>query len=226
MQLNLEEKVSDLVASRLKQALEGKKLVVCLGSRLELGSFCFVPMIRSHVVGGCTTTREAKELMKETFADFLITDDVPEAGCGIALAKEFRHVKTLVLTHRENAELVREAEEAGVDGLVFRSAIGLSGEGSFLQAIGRVARGAVSLSPAVNCIVGNADKDALDAVAQLTEKEREVLSAVGRGLDNKEAAEEAFVSEETVKSHLRAIRQKVGETDRVKIALIAIKAGI
>ena len=226
MQLNLEEKVSDLVASRLKQALEGSKLVVCMASRLELGSFAFVPAIRDHIVGGATTTREARELMKETFADFLITDDVPEAGCGIALAKEFRHVKTLVLTHRENAELVREAEEAGVDGLVFRSAIGLSGEGSFLQAIGRVARGAVSLSPAVNCIVGNADKDALDAVAQLTEKEREVLSAVGRGLDNSEIATELFISEQTCKSHLKAVRMKAGETDRVKIALIAIKAGI
>ena len=56
--------------------------------------------------------------------------------------------------------------------------------------------------------------------------ERAVLTHVGRGLDNSEIATELFISEETFKSHLRAIRQKVGETDRVKLALLAIKAGI
>jgi len=71
-----------------------------------------------------------------------------------------------------------------------------------------------------------ADKDALATIAELTDKEREVLTQVGRGLDNSEIAEELFISEETCKSHLRAIRQKVGETDRVKIALLAIRAGI
>ena len=123
---------------------------MCLGSKLELASFCNDEAIRGHVVGGATTTAEAKELLNETFADFLITDDVPEAGSGIALAMEFRHLKTLVLTSRENNDLVMEAEEAGVDGLVFRSGIGLSGEGSFLQAISTVAQGGVWLSPAVS----------------------------------------------------------------------------
>ena len=228
VKLALDDKTIGLVTSRLKSALGSSKLVVCLGSKLELASFCNVEAIRDHVVGGATTTAEAKELLNETFADFLITDDVPEAGSGIALAMEFRHLKTLVLTSRENNDLVMEAEEAGVDGLVFRSGIGLSGEGSFLQAISTVARGGVWLSPAVNCIVNSgADKDALSTIAELTDKEREeVLTQVGRGLDNSEIAEELFISEETCKSHLREIRQKVGETDRVKIALLAIRAGI
>ena len=229
MKLSLDEQTQGLVGARVKEALGDSKVVVCMGSHLELACFCFVPAIRDHVVGAATTTREAKELLNEKFADFLITDDVPESGCGIALAKEFRHIKTLVLTARENNELVKEAEEAGVDGLVFRSAIGLGGEGSFLRAISTVARGGVWLSPAVGCLVdgGNgADKEALDVVAQLTDKERAVLSGVGRGFDNTEIAEEMFVSEETCKSHLRAIRQKVGETDRVRLALLAIRAGI
>lgn len=227
MKLSLDEQTQGLVGARVKEALGDSKLVVCMGSHLELACFCFVPAIREHVVGAATTTREARELIQETYANFLITDDVPESGCGIALAKEFRHLKTIVLTARENNELVKETEEAGVDGLVFRSAIGLGGEGSFLRAISTVARGGVWLSPAVNCIVnGGADKDALDVVAQLTDKERAVLAGVGRGLDNTEIAKEMFVSEETCKSHLRAIRQKVGETDRVKLALLSIRAGI
>ena len=201
-----------------------------MGSRLELGSFCNVPMIQPYVVGGCTTTLEARELMKETFADFLITDDCPEAGSGIALAKEFRHVKTLVLTYRENAELVREAEEAGVDGLVFRSAIGLSGEGSFLMAMERIAKGGVWLSPAVTCIVGNADTDALALVGLLTQSERKVLALLSKGLDNQEIANDPSVmtSLETTKSHLRGIREKFGPdySDRVRLALLGLRAGL
>ena len=44
---------------------------------------------------------------------------------------EFQHLKTFVITSRENKDLVMEAEDAGVDGIVFRSGIGLSAEGSF-----------------------------------------------------------------------------------------------
>ena len=103
---------------------------------------------------------------------------------------EFRHLKTIVLTSRENNDLVMEAEDSGVDGLVFRSGVGLSGEGSFLQAISTVAQGGVWLSPAVSCIVnGGADKDALATIAELTDKERAVLTQVGRGLGNSVIAE-------------------------------------
>ena len=83
------------------------------------------------------------------------------------------------------------------------------------------------MSPAVSCIVNSgADKDALATISELTDKERAVLTQVARGLDNNEIATELFISKETCKSHLRAIRQKVGVTDRVKLALLAIKAGI
>ena len=98
--------------------------------------------------------------------------------------------------------------------------------GCFLQAISTVTQGGVWLSAAVSCIVNSgADNGALATIAELTDKERAVLTQVGRGHGNIDIAEELFISEETCKSHLRAIRQKVGETDRVKLALIAIRAG-
>ena len=72
----LDDKAIGLVSSRLKEALGSSMLVVCFGSKLELASFCIVEAIRAHVVGVATTTAETKELLKETFADFLICDDV------------------------------------------------------------------------------------------------------------------------------------------------------
>ena len=207
VKLALDDQTTGLVASQMNEALGCSKLVMCLGSKLELASFCNVEAIRDNVVGGATTTAEAKELLHETFADFLITDDVPEAGSGIALAIEFWDLKMLVLTSRENNDLVMEAEDAGVDGLVFRSGIGRSGEGIFLQAISTVAQGGVWLSPAVSCIVNSgADKGAFATIPELTDKERAVLTQVCRGLGYSCIGEELFISEETCKSHLRAIR--------------------
>ena len=59
----------------------------------------------------------------------------------------------------------------------------------------------------MSCIVNSgADKGALSTIAELTDKEREVLTQVGRGLGNSEIAGEFFISEETSKSNLRAIR--------------------
>ena len=89
VKLALGDKTTELVSSRLKEALGSSKLVVCLGSKLELACFCNVEAIRDHVVGAATTAAETKEMLNETFVDFLITDDVPEAGSDIALAIEF-----------------------------------------------------------------------------------------------------------------------------------------
>ena len=53
-----------------------------------------------------------------------------------------------------------------------------------------------------------------------------MLAELGRGLDNASITEVLFLSEETVKSHLKAVRQKMNETDRVKLALLSIRAGL
>ena len=215
-----------LFASRLREQLEGERLVWCLASRLELLGLSHVPPFAPFVVGGATTTDEANEIIKETFASIVISDDVPEAGNGVELLRTHRHLKTILITGRENEATVREASEAGIDAIVFRSQIGMSGEGTFVQALTAVARGATFLPETVAGMKGAADEWALGLVVDLTDTERRVLAEVGRGLDNKEIAKAMVLSEATVKSHLLSIRQKLGVKDRVKMALVAIHAGL
>ena len=215
-----------LFASRLREQLEGERLVWCLASRLELLGLSHVPPFTPYVVGGATTTEEANEIIKETFASIVISDDVPEAGNGVELLRTHRHLKTILITGRENEATVREASEAGIDAIVFRSQIGMSGEGTFVQALTAVARGATFLPETVAGMKGAADEWALGLVVDLTDTERRVLAEVGRGLDNKEIAKAMVLSEATVKSHLLSIRQKLGVKDRVKMALVAIHAGL
>ena len=64
------------------------------------------------------------------------------------------------------------------------------------------------------------------AYLELTEKEREVFSAVAHGLSNAEIASQVFASESTVKTHVGAILRKLGLRDRVQIVVFAHEHGL
>ena len=64
-----------------------------------------------------------------------------------------------------------------------------------------------------------------EALESLTEREREVLSAVARGLSNAAIASDLFVSETTVKTHLRSILSKTATQSRVEAAVLAYETG-
>jgi DNA-binding NarL/FixJ family response regulator len=63
-------------------------------------------------------------------------------------------------------------------------------------------------------------------LAELTEREREVLTLVGRGLSNVEIGAEIFISPATAKTHVGRVLQKLGARDRTQLVVIAYETGL
>ncbi|MBT2232261.1 response regulator transcription factor [Nonomuraea sp. NEAU-A123] len=103
-----------------------------------------------------------------------------------------------------------------------------------LRAISRVAAGDPILSPAITrrliAHVGTTGADARQRnartqLARLSEREREVAVAVGRGRSNAQISDELFMSVATVKAHVSSILAKLALNNRTQIALLAHDAG-
>jgi DNA-binding NarL/FixJ family response regulator len=132
----------------------------------------------------------------------------------------------LVLTTFDADELVLRALQAGAAGFLLKHAA----PGEIVRAIESVHAGEGMLSPAITrrliaLVAGDGDAaerraQARERLAELTEREREVALAVGRGQSNATIAQELHMSVATVKAHVSRLLAKLGLENRVQIALL------
>jgi len=138
--------------------------------------------------------------------------------------------RVIVLTTFEADDYVLGALAAGADGFLLKD----TPPADIVAAIHRVAAGEPMLSPSVTQtlirrIREDTDPNAARAearLAALTEREREVAVAIGRGLSNAEIAAELYLSVATVKAHVSRLFDKLGTTNRVQIAICVHDAGL
>lgn len=139
--------------------------------------------------------------------------------------------KVIVLTTFDADEYVVEALAAGADGFLLKD----TAPAEIVDAIRKVADGDPMLSPSVTRTLiarlrsGDHDDRAEDAarrLATLTERERDVALAIGRGLSNAEVGAELHLSVPTVKTHVSRVFDKLAVTNRVQIAICVHDAGL
>ena len=177
------------------------------------------------VVGEAGDGAEAVKVVAEQHPDVLLTDLVMAGVDGIEAIRRIREagepVGILVLT-----------SFGGADGYLLKDA----GPATLARAIEAVRRGEPMLAPEATAVVmatlAGGDEPAAPpeptdpAIARLTAREREVLVGLGRGLTNRQLADELYVSEKTVKTHVSNVLAKLRVHDRTQAALYAVRVGL
>jgi DNA-binding NarL/FixJ family response regulator len=183
------------------------------------------------VVGECDDGDQVDEAVDRWRPDVVVMDvrmrrvGGPEATRRLAARADPPPV--LALTTFDDDDTVAAALRAGAAGFVLKDAPGED----IVRATMAVAEGGAWLDPQVTARVLTAYRSVPpapdgDAVAQLTERERDVLRRLGRGATNAEIAAGLHISEATVKSHLGHVLTKLGLRDRAAAIVFAHDHGI
>ena len=188
-----------------------------------------------ELVGEASDGFEAIEMVKQLSPEVVLMDlNMPRCS-GLeaiqALQTEKPEVKVLVLTISEMEEDLFAAVKYGARGYLLKK----SEPEELLHAITGIAQGGVIMSPLMATKLLTEFKDLSSGIekkpqreeeSELTPREDEVLQLVARGATNKEIADTLYISENTVKTHLQNIMEKLHLANRSQAAAYAIKKGL
>ncbi|MFD0901063.1 response regulator [Actinomadura sediminis] len=183
-----------------------------------------------EIVGEAGTGAEAVRLAGETAPDVVVMDVRMPDMDGIEATRRISGARVVMLTTFDDDEYVYGALRAGASGFLVKD-MALE---EILGAIRVVARGDGLIAPSVTRrLIAEfaarpepAPARRARPVEGVTGREREVLTLVGRGLTNREIADELVISVATVKAHVARLLAKLDARDRVQLVIIAYEQGL
>ncbi len=184
------------------------------------------------VIGEAADGKEAIDLAREHRPDVVLMDVQMPRMNGLeatrSLCSEVAGPRVIVLTMFDLDEYVFEALRAGASGFLLKN----SPPSEVLRAIRVAYDGEALLAPEVtrrliDRFAGpSRDQTADSGVGRLTERERETLRLIGRGLSNAEIAAALFVTQTTVRTYVSRILSKLGARDRAQLVVVAYESGL
>jgi len=176
---------------------------------------------------GCEAVRKAVELTPDLVLMDIRMPNLDGLAATEQILRRCPATKVLVLTTFDLDDYVIRALNAGASGFLLKDA----SAHELLAAVRAVCAGDAVVAPsATRRLLDRMLPIVTDArvsrLAGLSEREREVLALIGRGLSNPEISAELVLAESTVKSHVHALLAKTSSRDRVQLVILAIETGL
>lgn len=188
-----------------------------------------------HVVGEAGTGAEAVDQAARLAPDVVLMDIRMPGGDGLEATRRIMEaqpegVRVIILTTFELDEYVTGAIRSGASGFLVKD----TDPDELVRAVRAVHEGDAMLSPSVTRRLlerlatqrPSARTAPLASVAQLTEREREVVALVGRGLNNAEIGSQLYITPLTAKTHVSRAMVKLGLRDRAQLVVLAYESGL
>lgn len=173
------------------------------------------------LVAEASNGAEAIQLFKQHLPDVTLMDlrlpDMSGIDIVIAIRSEFPEARIIMLTTFEGDVEIHRALQAGARGYLLKN----MPPSELLDVIRQVHAGKKRIPPEIASQLAEHMSD-----QNLTEREVEVLRQVADGNRNRDIAKNLFISEETVKVHIKHIMEKLGAADRTQAVSIGIRRGI
>jgi DNA-binding NarL/FixJ family response regulator len=173
------------------------------------------------MVAQASTGREAIPLFREHRPDVTLMDlrmpDITGIDALIAIRNEFPDARIVMLTTFEGDVEIQRALAAGARGYVLKN----MPPKDLVDVVRQVHAGKKRIPQEIAAQLADHIAD-----ESLTEREIDVLQHVAGGNRNRDIAERLFISEETVKVHVKHIMEKLGASDRTAAVAIAVRRGI
>jgi DNA-binding NarL/FixJ family response regulator len=188
-----------------------------------------------EVVGEAGDGAEGVTLVKKLDPDIVLMDIQMPGMNGLEATREIVALerddssRVLILTTFDLDEYVYEALRIGASGFLLKR----TPAEDLIDGVRVVARGDALLSPSITKrMIGEfakrpaTESRSLGELDVLTDREREVLGLIAQGLSNQEIAGKLFLSEGTVKTHIKRIFYKLGLRDRTQAVILAYDVGL
>jgi DNA-binding NarL/FixJ family response regulator len=176
------------------------------------------------VVGEAGSADQAVVQARAHQPDVVVLDVLMPRGNGIDAIPEIKRVapeaRILTLSSQASPSTVRQAITAGASGYVTKG----RPDSELLAAIRSIASGARYVEPELGAQLVVAD--AVPELAQLSERERDVLQLLALGYGNQEIGKKLFISVRTVDTHRAHIMRKLGLSTRAELVLFALAHGL
>lgn len=184
------------------------------------------------IVGEARDGAEAIEAASRLSPDVILMDLKMPGVDGIAATRHItdRHpeIRVLVLTTFDDPRWVDDAIKAGAAGYLMKDTT----RARLIEAVRGTAAGQTHVDPGVagqlfdRVSLADPPEPDTTVAADLSDRERDVLEALGLGLTNAEIAGRLFLSEGTVRNYVSAVIGKLGVADRTQAAVLAVRHGI